>query len=654
VLGFNHSYEISFRYWNGIELVDRPGWPKNFYPHLPTPPVVGDVDGDGAEEIIIGTYNPAITPSTGNLYIYALDGTLKQSIAVPGGLKHIPALASVEPSGRLDVIYRALDGKVYVQNFGATGTNNVSWATHRGNMRRDGNHGVSLYPAGTPQIRGKTSGCKRVSFTWTNTSVAQAYRIFRSEEAAGPFQQVASVSAGTFSYTDYGLKSGSEYFYELGAVYSTNTIHSAPFAILSLLNSNLVANSGFEENDNSHWDKWFTGSIEVTNMLASTNIAYQGKRSMKIILKNQGDNSSIAQLNQYGIPDSTIYCQPGAFYSYGGFFKSGGISQPSEHWLEWSSTKTGVNTNDRPALPYPYYFTPHFVIGTTQADWTYENRTFQLPAGFPNIELRHRYSIAAPGSGALYLDNLFFRQIPSPTSTNWTTLIPFGSGWHYLAAPPVGSWTSLTYNDAAWLSGTAKLGNGSGPQNLVTLLPQLIPNYYFRKKFVLNSTNMEELLLSATCTDINPLRLFLNGVEVKSTLDVVSLQGNEVRYFDLSPFASLLQAGTNIIAAQLSNTWGTDYDDIAFDLRLQAVFTATTDQHLKVQYAAGGNPTLIAETPIGTYWQLQSRDGIAANWQFMQAFTNTTGLPQAFFDTGQNGRALPSAVRSRFYRLVPF
>ena len=41
-----------------------------------------------------------------------------------------------------------------------------------------------------------------------------------------------------------------------------------------------------------------------------------------------------------------------------------------------------------------------FVAGTAPTDWTYVNRTFQLPAGFPNIELGHSYSIAAPGSGS--------------------------------------------------------------------------------------------------------------------------------------------------------------------------------------------------------------------------------------------------------------
>ena len=32
VLSFTHSYEINYRYWNGVELVDHAGWPKNFYP----------------------------------------------------------------------------------------------------------------------------------------------------------------------------------------------------------------------------------------------------------------------------------------------------------------------------------------------------------------------------------------------------------------------------------------------------------------------------------------------------------------------------------------------------------------------------------------------------------------------------------------------
>src|SRR5207253_9114300 len=180
--------------------------------------------------------------------------------------------------------------------------------------------------------------------------------IYRAEQPDGPFMHIATLTSNATSYTDASLKSGSQYIYEVAAVYPTNEVHSAPFAILSLLNNNLVANAGFEENDNSHWDKWFTGNIGMTNMSTTTNFAWQGRQSMRIPLDGQTNGGSIAQFDQYGIPDSTLYVTPGAFYSFGAWFKSGGISQPSEHWLTWAATKTGYDTNNRPLLPWPYYF----------------------------------------------------------------------------------------------------------------------------------------------------------------------------------------------------------------------------------------------------------------------------------------------------------
>jgi hypothetical protein len=658
VLGFNHSYSITFRYWNGVELVDRPGWPKNFYPLMPTPPVVGDVDGDGQEEIVIGTYDPTISPSVGNLYIYALDGTLKQTIPVVGGIKQIPALADAEGIGRLDVVYRSTLGQVYVQNFGATTTNHVSWATHRGNMHRDGNRGVSLFPPGTPLVTKQPAGYNRVSFTWTNSSAAQGYRIFRAPNAEGPFQQIATVTPSTTSYTDFGLQSGWQYFYEVGAIYSTNTVHSSPFALMPLLNSNLVANAGFEQNDNSHWDKWYSGTIPMTNMVASTNVSYQGKQSMRIILENQGNNGSICQFDQYGIPDSTVSVTPGAYYSYGGFFKTTNMSQPSEHFLQWTSTKDGYDTNNRPLPPYPYYFTPHFVAGVGKTDWTYENRTFQLPAGFPNIELGHQYTIAAPGSGSVYIDNVFFRRIPYPFGTNWTVWVPFASNWKFVSATPPTNWFAPDFNDIAWPVGYAKFGAGSGPTNIVTTLPQWQPAYYFRKKFNVTTTNFEELLLCATCTDnyggtLYPLKLYINGNEIKSSVETVSGQGNEIQYFDLMPYANLIQPGTNTIAVKLSNGWASDWDDVAFDISLRAVAYHPVIPRLALQSAPPNATQLSVETPAGSIWQIQSCD-TSTNWQTMLTFTNTTGGTQVFQDTGQNGRPLPGNTKSRFYRLVPW
>jgi hypothetical protein len=380
---------------------------------------------------------------------------------------------------------------------------------------------------------------------------------------------------------------------------------------------------------------------------------------MCILLENQGNNSTIAQFDQYGIPDSTLYTIAGAFYSYGAYFKSTGISQPSQHWLTWISSKTGYDTNNRPALPYPFYFTPYLALGTNATDWTYVNRTFQLPTGFPNVELGHSYTINAPGSGSLFIDNVFFRQIPAPSATNWTAWIPFGTTWRFATNTPPSNWFTPAFDDSAWTLGTAKFGAGSGPTNIVTRLAQLCPAYYFRKKFVVPSADIEEFLVSATCTDVSatslyPLRLFLNGSEVQSTLDIVTGQGNEVRYFDLTPFASLIHQGTNTIAALVGNWWS-DYDDVAFDLRLQAVPYHPATPRLNLQGAGLGGTFLAADTPQATIWQLQSCDALdTANWQLVQTFTNFGGGVQVIADTGQNGRPPPAGVRARFYRLAPY
>ena len=179
----------------------------------------------------------------------------------------------------------------------------------------------------------------------------------------------------------------------------------------------------------------------------------------------------------------------------------------------------------------------------------------------------------APASGSIYLDDIFFRALPAPNSTNWTELIPFHSTWRYSASTPPANWFAPDFVDAAWPLGTAKFGAGSGPANIVTTLPQRQPVYYFRRNFVLGSLACEELLLSATCTDAgNPPDIYLNGTKLNTSgIDIVSNPGNEIRYFDLTPFADLLHAGNNTIAVALKNVWATDWDDIAFDMDLKAV-----------------------------------------------------------------------------------
>ncbi|MEO5804322.1 MAG: hypothetical protein ABIR24_12415 [Verrucomicrobiota bacterium] len=658
VFGFTHSHEITFRYWDGINFVDRAGWPKNFAPFIPTPPVVGDVDGDGQEEILIGTYDPVATPSSGNLFIYALNGTLKQTISVPGGLKHIPFLADVNDDGSLDVIYRSLAGQIYVQNFGATSATNVSWATHRGNAQRDGIRGKSLFPPNTPLITKRDGGFRKASFQWSTVAItnANAFRIYRADQAQGPFTLIATLPANATNYADFGLRLGWQYFYEVAAVVGVNEIRSAPFPILSMLNSNLVANGGFEENDNSHWDKWDTGNIPWTNMIGSASQVYQGKQSMEVTLQNQTTTDTINQYAQYGTPRAYIPVVAGTMYSFGGFFKSAGLNQATKHWFEWTSSLTGENTNARPAVPYPNYFTPQFSIGTGATPWTYLNRVFTLPPGFPNVELRHRFSSAQPANGSIYLDNLFFRTLPQPSDLRWTNLLSLGASWRYLTATPSANWFATNFNDSAWPTASAKFGRGSGPTNVVTQLPANQPAYYFRKTFSVTQTNLEEFLLAATCTDdyggvIYPLKIFLNGTElITSGIEAVSSTGNEIKYFDLAPFINLLKPGTNTLAVILNNNWQSTWDNIAFDLSLKAIPVA--EARISALRYTAGNVELQISASLGTSWRVESSVSPSGPWQLVQTLPALSTSPLWITDLGQNLLGPISSTPVRFYRLV--
>jgi hypothetical protein len=658
VLSFTHSTKIHFRTWNGVELVDRPGWPKDFAPRLPTPPVVGDIDGDGQEEIIIGTYDPGVNPSTGDLFIFTLDGTEKYRMTIPGGLKHIPSLADVNNDGSLDLIYRALDGRVYVLNFGAKPGAKVSWATHRGNMQRNGNSGVDLLPAGAPIITSRAGLTHAAKFSWKAPAgfSPSGYQIEQAQNPAGPFTSHNVLGAeATFPIAG----NGEQNIFRVRANYPAGSALSAPFAITALRDGNLIQNGGFEENDNSHWDKWFSGDIPCTRMTVTTNFPGAGAQCMEIKLQSDGSQSSITQYSHYGIPESYLKTTPGHLYSFGGYIRSGGLNVPSEHWFEWDSSPTGEDPSPRPPIPWPSYFTPSLKIGAAPSPWTYLNRVFTMPAGFPNVQLRHRFTVEGQATGSVFLDNIFFVELPLMSDARWMDLMPFGQTWRYFSGSPSRNWFASTFDDSAWPQAPAKFGAGTGPQNIRTALPGYKPAYYFRRTFMLNSANFSTLLLAATCTDdyggtVYPLRLWINGVEVMTGgIEAVTGEGNETKYFDLTPFTGLLALNkTNIIGVMLQNTWQSDWDNVAFDISLRVIRSTppSIPQFISIVREANGSATIALRGPTNTTWTLESLDA-DGQWEIVQAVTFDASGSAIVQDSGQNGRPAPLATLSRLYRL---
>jgi hypothetical protein len=276
----------------------------------------------------------------------------------------------------------------------------------------------------------------------------------------------------------------------------------------------------------------------------------------------------------------------------------------------------------------------------------------------------HRYSMASPGSGSICIDNVFFRSLPSPTATNWIPLFRFGANWRYATGTVPASWYANQFNDTGWASGTAKFGTGGGPVNVVTPLPPSRPVYYFRRTFVAPAVPCEELLLAATCTDGGgkSLEIYLNGVKlITSGIDATSLQGNSVQYYDLTPFLDRLHPGTNLIAVAMNNVWQASWDDVAFDLSLQAIPSSPSQQarinSIARSLGVGLGTAAIdlsVSIPTNSIWHLESTDSLRpATWQFMGWVTTDLPVPVLLRDVGQYGRLLPYQTSTRFYRLIP-
>ncbi len=94
----------------GSEGLYLEGWPKQGGDASKSSPAIGDMDGDGYNDVAIGT-------ESGMLYIYTSSDDGWNGYASGGPVRSSPALADLDGDGLLDVIYGSLDGKVYAKRY---------------------------------------------------------------------------------------------------------------------------------------------------------------------------------------------------------------------------------------------------------------------------------------------------------------------------------------------------------------------------------------------------------------------------------------------------------------------------------------------------------------------------------------------------------
>lgn len=105
-----------------------PGWPRNVSAEVNSTPAIGDVDGDGYPDIVVGCGSTFDSTGSGALYVFRRDGSLIWSFTPadengdgrPDGIFSTPAIGDVDGDGRNEIAVGSWDFRVYL--FRSNGT----------------------------------------------------------------------------------------------------------------------------------------------------------------------------------------------------------------------------------------------------------------------------------------------------------------------------------------------------------------------------------------------------------------------------------------------------------------------------------------------------------------------------------------------------
>jgi hypothetical protein len=257
------------------------------------------------------------------------------------------------------------------------------------------------------------------------------------------------------------------------------------------------------------------------------------------------------------------------------------------------------------------------------------------------------HGIIVPAANAAYL----------ATFRTPTTLIATNSVWKYLVTPnaPAGTWKDVGFDDAAWPSGTARIGYGVGGEaTTIGFGPDLNNRYvttYFRQSFTVADPNVFGGGLVRLLRDDGGV-VYLNGTEVfRSNMGgglpdwpieapTSALPADQTTTYYLTNVATgLLLPGSNVMAVEIHRN-GANSPDLSFVLELRAT---EHDPRLAVARAAT-NVQLSWPYPSAGY-VLESRRALNPGplW--------TTLNPPVTVTNGQNRVTLLATNDAEFYRL---
>jgi len=116
------------------------GWPLDVPGSSEGSPVVGDIDGNGAPDILYGIGGGS-EDAPNNLYAFHADGDPIDGfpITVNGPFRPSPVICDLDHDFDVDIVYGGWDREVHVWDMPfAYDRRNVPWPTFSGTVRRDG------------------------------------------------------------------------------------------------------------------------------------------------------------------------------------------------------------------------------------------------------------------------------------------------------------------------------------------------------------------------------------------------------------------------------------------------------------------------------------------------------------------------------------
>jgi hypothetical protein len=238
-------------------------------------------------------------------------------------------------------------------------------------------------------------------------------------------------------------------------------------------------------------------------------------------------------------------------------------------------------------------------------------------------------------------------------------LVPRGAVWRFLdnGSNPGTSWTGISFNDAAWSSGPARLGyGGDGEVTTVNFGGNPGAKYittYFRQAFEIADPDVFRSLKLRVVRD-DGVRVFLNAVEVfRSNLPAGNIGfatnassalsgGDEFIAVETNLSPALLRRGLNVVAAEVHQSSGGS-SDLGFDLALDGDY-ADPLQPLRLNAARVTNWVAVAWPQLAVGHVLQSAPRLPPTNRW-----NTVANPITF--SGTNQRVVLSGVSNQFLRL---